>query len=65
MFLFSLRPGLARTKSWCSALAKGSHTVETIRLRTNGVNTNGVTAKVLFFDGFEECTNECHKSDGF
>ena len=25
-------------------------------LRTNGVNTNGVTAKILFFDGFGEGT---------
>ena len=34
-------------------------------LRTNGVNTNGVTAKVLLFDRLGERTRNVRKFDGF
>ena len=46
-------------------LRRSSCKVRVAWLRTNGVNTNGVTAKVLLFDGFGERTQNVRKFDGF
>ena len=43
--------GAANLSCWRSAVG---NLIESVWLWTNGVNTNGVTAKALFVDGFEQ-----------
>ena len=40
------------------AAVRASVTLRRRWLRTNGVNTNGVTAKILFVDRFEQVLKE-------